>query len=815
MYNHIRPPTSTAATAIPPPGDDRETSSRSVAQRESRWHRAVKRAKRAAPAEANFFGKLCLFEAAFYFAYKYGMSFSHAAASSFWFPDSILLCALLLNPTARWWIFVLAPLPMRLFVAVPPETPLWFLLATFAIDSAKGLVTAALLRHFLRNPVRFETVRDFALFCLFAVFLVPAASAFGGAAARQALGHHYWSAWEQWFLGDALAHLVITPALLYWVLGARVMVPVRFTKRWLEGILMTAGLILTAQMAFGSGTEAIGFAEPRFYAPLPFLCWAAIRFGMLGASGAIVLLAVFSVAAALGGRGPFAGHSPADTALVLQHFLLLRAAPLYLAATLIEQMKSVEQHLRESEFRLRTTTDTVPAMIWKSGLDRRLIFLNKVWMDFTGDPPEKQFRQEWTASVHPDDLQRCQEVYNGCFARRESFTLESRLRRYDGIYRWVLCTAIPCFSLDGSFLGYIGSCIDISARREAEEALQRAFDEIARLQEQLQAENIILREELKPEISFQKTMGQSAQLKYVLYKAQQVAPTDSTVLILGETGTGKELLARAIHELSGRRNRPLIKVDCATLPASLIESELFGHEKGAFTGASQKQLGRFEIADKGTIFLDEIGELPPRLQPKLLRVLQEGEFERLGSSLPTRVDVRLLAATNRNLKEEVRLGRFREDLYYRLDVYAITLPPLRERQQDIPTLVQNFVQEFSFKLGKKIDKIPQATLQALQQYPWPGNVRELKNVIERAVIVSSGDTLQVEMPMADALLAHTGRKLEEVERDHILKVLEQTNWRISGEHGAALLLGLHPNTLRSRMEKMGIKKPLQNLMRES
>jgi chemotaxis protein methyltransferase CheR len=322
----------------------------------------------------------------------------------------------------------------------------------------------------------------------------------------------------------------------------------------------------------------------------------------------------------------------------------------------------------------------------------------------------------------------------------------------------------------------------------------------------LQAEKIYQREEHKPEIKLEKDIGQSPQLKYVLYKVEQVAPTDSTVLILGETGTGKEILARAIHERSRRNNRPLIKVDCATLPANLIESELFGHEKGAFTGALQKQIGRFELADGGTIFLDEIGELPLELQPKLLRVLEYGEFERLGSSHSKKVDARVIAATNRNLKEDVRHSRFREDLYYRLDVYAITLPPLRERQQDIPLLVQVFVNEFCMKLGKRIDNIPQRAFRALQQYAWPGNVRELRNVIERAVIISSGATLQVEMPEAENLEVYDGRKLEEVERDHIIKTLEKTNWRIAGDHGAAVLLGLHPNTLRSRMDKLGIKK---------
>ena len=257
----------------------------------------------------------CLFTMAFYFAYWYGMSFSQSTASPFWFPDSVLLCALLLTRPGQWWVFVLATLPIRLLAPVSAGIPLWFLLATFANDAAKGLIAAATLRRFLKNPVRFETVRDFALYCLFAVLLVPAASAFGGAAARGFLGHDFWLAWEQWFLGDALAQLIVTPVIFYWVLGAPWNAPVRFRTRWVEGALLMAGLIVTAYIAFDTEAGATDFTEPRFYAPVPFLFWAAIRFGMLGASGAIAVIAFFSVAAALQGHGPFSGRSPADTAL--------------------------------------------------------------------------------------------------------------------------------------------------------------------------------------------------------------------------------------------------------------------------------------------------------------------------------------------------------------------------------------------------------------------------------------------------------------------------------------------------------------------
>jgi len=294
-------------------------------------------------------------------------------------------------------------------------------------------------------------------------------------------------------------------------------------------------------------------------------------------------------------------------------------------------------------------------------------------------------------------------------------------------------------------------------------------------------------------------------LKSLLVKVEQVASTDTTVLILGETGTGKELVARALHHASLRKNRPLVKVNCAALPAHLIESELFGHEKGAFTGAHTRRIGRFELADGATIFLDEIGELPLELQSKLLRVIQEGEFERLGDSRMRTVDVRVIAATNRNLKEEIRTARFRQDLFYRLNVYPLTVPPLRERPDDIPLLVESFAQKFSKKLGKQIDKIPQKTMNSFQQYAWPGNVRELENVVERAVISSHDAVLRVELPEISILPVQSNKTLEEVEREHILRVLKTKNWRISGSQGAAAVLGLHSNTLRSRMQKLGIE----------
>ena len=351
----------------------------------------------------------------------------------------------------------------------------------------------------------------------------------------------------------------------------------------------------------------------------------------------------------------------------------------------------------------------------------------------------------------------------------------------------------------------------VVARDEAEsrkESVEDALAETIRLKEQLEAERAYLQEEIKLENNHQNIIGQSDSLKYVLYKIEQIAVSDTTVLILGETGTGKELAARAIHDLSLRKGRTLVKVNCASLSVGLIESELFGHEKGAFTGALSRHLGRFEVANGATLFLDEIGELPLELQAKLLRVLQEGEFERLGSSLTIKVDVRIVAATNRNLEEEVRKGRFREDLWYRLNIFPITMPSLRERMDDIPLLVNSFVKKIARRLGKTIEVIPVTVMEALQDYPWPGNVRELENVLERAVINSSGPKLrlvdELKKPFKD--LSASPKTLEAVERNYIMQVLEQTRWKVSGKNSAAEILGLDRSTLRARMAKLNIQK---------
>jgi PAS domain S-box-containing protein len=344
------------------------------------------------------------------------------------------------------------------------------------------------------------------------------------------------------------------------------------------------------------------------------------------------------------------------------------------------------------------------------------------------------------------------------------------------------------------------------ARAQSDRDLARSYEEIRRLKDRLQVERDYLETEIKVTYNHDEIIGESDAIKHVLRLAEQVADKDTTVLLLGETGTGKELIARVLHKLSPRNVHPMVKVNCAALPATLIESELFGREKGAYSGAVTSQPGRFEVADGSTLFLDEVGDLPLELQAKLLRVLQEGEFERLGSSKPIRVNVRIIAATNRDLARGVREGTFREDLYYRLNVFPIVVPPLRERRDDIPPLVWGFVKSFEKSMGKKIEAIAGQTMEALKSYAWPGNIRELRNVVERAMILTAGTTLVAELPGSQESTAAGSGTLEDMERSHIQAVLERTAWRIRGKDGAAQILGLKPSTLYSRLKKLGIEK---------
>jgi transcriptional regulator with GAF, ATPase, and Fis domain len=478
-------------------------------------------------------------------------------------------------------------------------------------------------------------------------------------------------------------------------------------------------------------------------------------------------------------------------------------------------IEQAEEELRENQRKWVTLINNLPGAVyrWRSVPDSykiQLEFISEGAQQITGRPL-KDLTQQNVDVIHPDDLEMVQKGVADVLENRTLGELIYRLVTPEGDIKWVLDRFCGVYSDSGVFLAVEGFFADITEQIDRQEALERALVEVERLKNRLEEENIYLQQEIQLGHDFEDIICQSKEFTRILGKVQQVASTDATVLILGETGTGKELIARAVHGVSARRNRPLVKVNCAALPSTLIESELFGHEKGAFTGALSKKIGRFELVDGGTIFLDEIGDLSLDLQAKLLRVLQEGEFERLGNPKTTTVDVRVIAATNRNLKNEIAAGTFREDLFYRLNVFPIQLPPLRKRKEDIPLLVHHFVHKYSIKVGKRIETVSQKAMERLQAYHWPGNVRELENIIERAVIVcqnsclKAGDWLpQKGISSAPAELT----TLEEAEKVHILKALEFTEWRISGAKGAAKILGMKPTTLESRMKKPGIRRPV-------
>ncbi len=460
---------------------------------------------------------------------------------------------------------------------------------------------------------------------------------------------------------------------------------------------------------------------------------------------------------------------------------------------------------RETELRLDLAAGLAGAGLWDLDLDTSTIWATVQARELYGMRREEPVNLDKLFSiVHHDDVGRLKHGLQSAVQNRTAFQSEYRVVLPGGEIRWLTVRGDRSPESFGGGNHFLGVSIDISERKKLEETTSRSLEEIKRLNELLQDETRYLRKEIGLTQSHAEIVGKSDAIKAVLHKVEQVAPTDTTVLITGETGTGKDLVARAIHGLSGRRECLLVKVDCASLPATLIESELFGRERGAYTGAMTKQIGRFQLADKGTIFLDEIGELARETQGKLLRVLQEGCFEVLGSPRTISVNVRFIAATNRDLAKEVREGRFREDLYYRLNVFAVEVPPLRKRTEDIPLLVWNFVEHFSKEMRKDIRLIPKETMDALVRHHWPGNVRELKNLIEQAFIISQGDKLEVRMPEFHQPDVRPALMLEEVERQHILGILKQTRWQVKGERGAAAILGLNPSSLYSKMKKLGI-----------
>ena len=492
-----------------------------------------------------------------------------------------------------------------------------------------------------------------------------------------------------------------------------------------------------------------------------------------------------------------------------------RAAPLYDGAgklvkwygqtTDIDERKRAEERLRQDEQELRRTIDAIPALIHVLGTDVKILYTNQSTLAYTGLNLEEAKADDFGVRiVHPDDLEKVRRNLQEGLAHGLPFQMECRTRRYDGQYRWFLTLYNPLHDEQGQILRWYAAASDINDRKQAEERVSK--------------ENLSLREEIDRSQMFEEIVGSSQVLRRVLALVKKVAPSDSTVLILGETGTGKELIARAVHKRSSRSSRTFVSVNCAATPAPLIASELFGHEKGAFTGAVQKRLGRFELANGGTLFLDEIGELPMETQLALLRVLQERKFERVGGSLSISVDVRIVAATNRDLKAAVASGAFREDLFYRLNVFPIQIPSLRERVDDIPLLVEYLIDRYAKKAGKNIRNIEKKTLELFKAYSWPGNIREMQNVVERAVILCDGETFSVdatwlthESPResSSALgipLKGLLRLDENQEREMIETALAECGGRVSGPSGAATRLGIPRQTLESKITNLGINK---------
>jgi len=473
----------------------------------------------------------------------------------------------------------------------------------------------------------------------------------------------------------------------------------------------------------------------------------------------------------------------------------------------LRQRETIRE-LQISRNRLELATSSAGAGIWELNVNNGNIWAtDNTRQLFSFSLDEDLTIESFISRVHPEDQENLREIIDRSIRLREKIYAEYRIIEPDGKVRWMLSKG-KFQHVEGLEYQYLmGITQEITARKTMEKKLHENLQEIELLRQQLEKENTLLKEEADKSANTHSPLGTSQAMRNIMRKIEQVAATESTVLIQGETGTGKELIAQAIHRLSDRGKRLMVTVNCAALPGALVESELFGRERGAFTGAVSKQVGRFELANNSTLFLDEIAEMPLETQAKLLRVLQEGVFERLGSPYSVKVDVRIIAATNRNLLKEVENGRFRRDLFYRLNIFPIQVPPLRERTEDIPQLVWKFVSELGGKMGKRINRVPNRDMEILASYSWPGNIRELRNVIEHGLIVSKGEVLELSLKQLELRVKQNDRAtptLEEVERDHIQGVLRLTMGRIKGKGGAAQLLGLNPSTLYSRMRKLDI-----------
>ncbi len=504
-------------------------------------------------------------------------------------------------------------------------------------------------------------------------------------------------------------------------------------------------------------------------------------------------------------------------------WFLFRANPLrndsgkvvkwYGTNTDIEEWKRAEGTLRSNEQSLRLIVDSIPGFVSTANAAGEVELVNRQVLEYFGKTTEELKNWATSDALHPDDLARLTDAYTHSIETGQPRDVETRSRGADGVYRWFHLRSRPQRDTEGRVVRWYTLATDIDKRKRAEAELEKAFEEIKRLKDRLHDENVALREQIDRVSMFEEIVGSAPALKTVLSSIVKVAPTDSTVLITGETGTGKELIARAIHKGSPRAGQAFITVNCAAVPSSLIASELFGHEKGAFTGALQRHLGRFELAHSGTIFLDEIGELPAETQIALLRVLQERQFERVGGSSVISSDVRIIAATNRDLSAAIAAGVFRADLFYRLNVFPIDVPPLRQRQEDIPMLVEYFVERFAEKVGKQISKIDKNTLKLCQSYHWPGNIRELQNIVERSVILCAGDTFWIDEAWLSSQNAPhpkpsgpLTKNLRNYEKELIEAALAESNGKVAGPTGAAAKLGIPRSTLDLKIKQLNIRK---------
>jgi PAS domain S-box-containing protein len=486
----------------------------------------------------------------------------------------------------------------------------------------------------------------------------------------------------------------------------------------------------------------------------------------------------------------------------------------YVLLTDIDARKQSEEKLRRSEADLLEAQRLSHSGSWRHDLASGAFTVSPEVLRIRGVESAEPLStiDQMYSGIHPDDRSRVRDTYEAAQTQKSEFDAEYRIVLRDGTIKHLHTIGHPVLNESGDVVEYIGTGMDVTEQRQAQAALQTAFEEIKRLKDRLQDENLALREEIDQASMFEEIVGASAALKSVLSHVSKVAPTDSTVLISGETGTGKELIARAIHKHSRRADRAFVSLNCAATPPSLIASELFGHEKGAFTGAVQQRRGRFELAHSGTIFLDEIGEIPMDTQIVLLRVLQERQIERIGGSRAIPVDVRVVAATNRDLAAAIADGSFRSDLFYRLNVFPIHMPPLRKRREDIPILVEYFVKRFAEMMAKRIRRIEKRTLELCERYPWPGNIRELQNIVERSVILCGGDTFSIDeawlsqAPLRPEVAGALPSALQDQEKELIEAALAKSRGKVAGPSGAAAKLGIPASTLESKIKQLGIEK---------